>query len=112
MRLSAQYNLGPNPLLTKVLPIGVWNMVATNAVSVPHGLTYAQILEVYTLIHNDTLSTGYPLEYSELFTDWDGDLVWTNTNVSLYRRAGGHFATAAFDDAVMNRGFVTIKYVQ
>lgn len=112
MKVQSQYYLGPSPLLTIVEPIGPWNMVATFSVMVFFRLSYGQIRQVYATIYNDFMNFEYPLGYSRGFATLGGDIEWDGWQVSLLRRAGGFFDDTDFDDAVMNRGFVTVNYVQ
>ena len=112
MRIRSQYNLGPNPLLTKVIPIGVWNMVATPSVTVPHGLSLASIRKAYAIISNDSSTELLPLDFSESLVSPDGQLYCLVTGTYLTRRATGAFDNINYDDGAMNRGYVTIEYIQ
>lgn len=111
MRIRKQYSLGPNPLQTKVLPIGVWNMDGTGTVNVAHGLTLADIREVTVSIIKDDASTQLPLNFASAGGTLSGDFYRSATNVVLARTVGRDFDNINYNDAVMNRGWVVIKYV-
>ncbi len=99
-------------MLTRVVNIGIWNMQVSESVNVAHGLTYNKIRSVFASIVSDTGDTWYPLEHSAGYTDIDGKLIWNAVNIVLFVRVGGYFDNILFNDAVMNRGYVTIGYVQ
>ncbi len=87
-------------------------MQTTPFVNVPHGLTFANIRNVEVNILNDAGNTLYSLRHSDSYTDVDGKLNWNTTNISLLVRAGGYFDSTFFNDTVMNRGYITIEYLQ
>ena len=111
MRVKSQYNLGPNPLRTKVINIGVWDMVATAGVNVAHGLTAANIGTVIVRISNDAGDTFFGLTYSVAYTEVEGQVYWDATDIKMSRRTGGGFDSVSYNDGVMNRGNITIGYV-
>ena len=111
MKVKSQYNLGPNPLLTKVLDIGIWNMDLTPSVTVAHGLTIANIRTVGATIIADSGTVVYSLSYSNAPLNSDGNISWDATDIVLVLRVGGFFDGVAFDDGAMNRGYVIIGYV-
>ncbi len=111
MIIKSQYNLGPNPLLTKVLNIGIWNMDLTPSVSVAHGLVLTKIRTVEATIIADSGTVVYSLRYSNAPLNSDGNISWGAANIVLVQRVGGFFDGVAFDDGAMNRGYVIIGYV-
>lgn len=92
-------------LFEKVVNIGVWDMDATVSVNVPHGIAdFKKIREISVFILDDALtSTGSLLIGGTIyFVD--------ATNISLLRTAAGLYDNTFYNDGVMNRGYVTIKY--
>ena len=87
-------------------------MVATPSVTVPHGLSLASIRKAYAIIWNDSSTELLPLDFSESLVSPDGQLYCLVTGAYLTRRTAGAFDNINFDDGVMNRGFVTIEYVE
>ncbi len=111
MRVKSQYNLGPNPLLTKVIPIGIWDMDVTPSVAIAHGLTLSKIRVVSAFIADDVGTYVYSISYCNDLASPDGRLVVGVTTIGLYCRTGGFFDSIWFDDGAMNRGYITIQYV-
>jgi len=98
----------------KVINIGVWNMDSTSAVSVAHGVTLTKIVSVSGILFNDALSTGDPIPYTGDTDAGDHDLYIssvTTTNVILNRVTGGDFDSTNYNDAVMNRGYILVTYI-
>ncbi len=113
--ITRKYNTG-----VKSLPIGAWDMTATTALAVPHGLTLQKIKGVRATIIIDGQTTTYPLTAMINLTPGGG--VWADaTNINLRRftnaEAGNVYAGAllsAFDNGnfstLQNRGWITIDY--
>ena len=87
-------------------------MQATGFVRIAHGLTLAKIRTVHATIISDSGNSWYSLQHSDTYTDLEGKLNWDATDIVLFVRVGGYFNGLLFNDAVMNRGYVTIGYVQ
>lgn len=102
----------------KRIPIGIWNMDATNVVNVPHGLAgkWKQILSVSVYIRNDNdnlyFSLGEFADFADPLLISGGINQIDNTNIVLRRRTGGGFGFPDFDDGAINRGYVIIMYYQ
>lgn len=100
-----------------VLEIGSWNMDTTAQRAVAHGIgspQYQTIVVGKVIIFHDMGGSIYPLEY---FSDAvDPNLIGggigliTSLNINLYRRTGGPFDGASFDNAAINRGLVPFWY--
>ena len=99
---------------TKIIDIGVWDMVATPSKLIAHGLgLYTKILFAKACIYADDLSKSYPLTgYYRIQAGISGSIEETdNTNINLIRKTGRLFDDVAFDDGVMNRGKIFIFYL-
>lgn len=110
------------PLVTKVVPIGNWNMTVTTSVQVAHGLAdIEKIRSMQAVIRTDAgyssgafgmvdlQSSDYPVVTGAL----QGSIAGVDsTEITLTRLTGGRFDTAAYDHAAYNRGWVTIEYEQ
>lgn len=101
---------------TKIIPIGAWNMNASNSKSVAHGIANLdKIRSVSVMIHDDLGNNYFDLfNYDNGAGNVSGGITTINSTViGLICTAGGHFNTdTAFDDGVVNRGYVTIRYVE
>lgn len=111
----------------KILNIGPWNMDVdkTKVLTAADGLTdnmVDNLLSIKVFIYSDGFvpafgTGGIPLDYINEVADTglvDGgvsDFVGGGFNqIVLYRRTGGHFDNATFNDAVQNRGIAVITY--
>ncbi len=105
-----------NPLHTRVVEIGVWNMDSTTNINVSHGLSTSQIRAMTVSIRRDT---------GEVYDFFDDDGAGTgfhtvsalSTTISLYRKIGGIFDDSGFDKILeedgetdFNRGWIIIQY--
>jgi len=108
-------------LAHKVLEIGDWNMNATAAVVVPHGLgaDFKRIRSVTGIVRNDDDAAYAVIGTSNTGADMDvffkhnngGTFGIDNTNIRIQRLAGGQMgADAIWNDTGFNRGWVTIWY--
>jgi hypothetical protein len=99
---------------TKLIEIGPWNMAATDPLGVAHGLTaleYATASVLCVTIINDADTKREFLGVKQTATGVDNGVRELNsTNVSLTRKTGGQFDDPAYNDAVMNRGYIEIMY--
>ena len=96
-------------LRTKIIAIGVWDMVATAAVSIAHGLTLADIRSVSAIVYKDGNASVYPIDYATNAAV-SGFFYTDSTNVILNRQATSIFNTTDFDAAAVSRGWITITY--
>lgn len=97
---------------TKYINIGAWDMQSTSLLNVAHGLSLPSIRNVSVFVYDDAGTVLRNLTYSEPTVNIpDGGFITGTTNVSLSRRTGGIFDSASFNDGSMNRGFITIQYV-
>lgn len=101
---------GTNIIKTKIINIGDWDMDATNAVNVAHGLTLAKIRSADFTVRDDSDAQYYIASAcstpDELYV-----ILIDATNVQLGRKIGGSFDGVGFDATSFNRGWVTITYV-
>jgi hypothetical protein len=96
----------------KIVNIGDWDMVATLAVNVAHGVTASKIRNVSGIVIDDAATYYYPIASTggatvlDLFVSY-----WDATNVGLVRKAGGVFDHTDFDSTSYNRGWVVVEYI-
>jgi len=103
--------------------IGAWNMDATASVNVTIPAPFdtqdalKRISGVDVIIRNNADTVRIPLDHGDVGGAPVGHSAgsWTLTIagasvITLTRLAGGYFDTAGFNDAVMNRGWVTIRF--
>ncbi len=106
---------GASRLLSKVIPIGDWDMDADNFVTVAHGLDFTKIRSVDVIIRKDNDSGYLPLAFLGNITTgvMDGGWVLVDavSGVTLNRRIGGNFDGGNFNSTSFNRGWITIWYV-
>jgi len=94
-------------LNVKVINISDWDMNATAAVNVAHGLTMANIRHVNILIRNDADNAHRDLEHQG-----DGYYSIDTTNVTLTRKSAGFFQSVDYDSTSFNRGWVIIWSIE
>lgn len=90
-----------------------WNMDTVPQISVAHGLTLSKIRSVDVMIMNNAGTALSPLNIgnyasSSSFPDVDGRYTLDATNITLDKRIGGIFDSAAYNSAT---AYLTIKYV-
>jgi len=98
------------PLREIIRPIGTWNMDVQATKAVPTSIPRPNIHIVQVLILHDTASNKYPINYIDVNGVSAGSWHNVTTGINLVRTAGKFFDSISFDNAVMNRGFVTIWY--
>lgn len=100
----------------KKLSIGPWNMDTTLAAAVAHGLgaKYANVLAISVFILADGGTTYSPLNQFNDAADplliYGGITTIDAVNINMFRRTGGGFDGAAFNDPAQNRGYVIVWY--
>jgi len=102
--------------ITKVIEIGVWDMNTNNTVIVAHGISPTAMLRirhVSAMIQPDNLSSLLPLNSMNTisYNIRGGVSQVTDTNITLARRSSESFDSTFYNDAVMNRGWIFIKYL-
>lgn len=106
---SAITTLGGGNVGIKIMEIGPWNMDSTGETDVAHGLDATKIRSALIEIISDAGVT-YSLTYDASASVNSAYRRDDATNITIVRGAGGFFDSTAFDDAVINRGWVTIFY--
>jgi hypothetical protein len=106
------YVKGRDRIFTKYFNIGPWNMDdgALETITIPVIMNRPTIINISAIIIDDSLLKRYQITHSPT-TDVGGS-VYVNslTSVGLHRTAGGVFDSLFYDDATMNRGYITITY--
>ena len=110
MRIQKEYDLGPDPLKTKELDTGNWNLNSTVSISVAHGLVLADIRECEAFIRNDVNTELFPIDHSDGLVNPDGKIKVDATNVVLTKRVGGLFSGVDWDSVAYNRGWIQLRY--
>ncbi len=103
---------GGKTIKLKVVDIGPWNMDTGANISINHGLNIEKIVCVNIIIFQDLYARIYRLDYSDVYEDADGKYFLDSTKIYLYRRVGGKFDNAAFNDPVINRGHIMLWYYE
>lgn len=95
------------------LNIGVWNMDVDDSKAVPHGLgDRTKIRSCEAVVFPDIGTTMYPLNNTSAAGVVEGAVIaWDDTNIYLYRVAGGAYDSSSFDSLPTNRGYVLITYI-
>ncbi len=106
--------MNPDKVITKVIPIGNWDMNATASVNITHGIADStKILSVAVSIISDNSGVVSDLAKSiDNVTAPGGGYFASSTLILLTRVAGGYYDQVAYDTAVFNRGYVTIQYFE
>ncbi|MCK5605893.1 hypothetical protein KAR91_28610 [Candidatus Pacearchaeota archaeon] len=105
---------GSNTLKTKIIDIGDWDMDATANVNIAHGLTYANIRSVQTIVRDDadlikSVLTSGLIDTAAEVQGYSDQI--TPTNVKLNRKTGGFYDNVSYDSTSYNRGWITITYI-
>jgi hypothetical protein len=101
-----------------IIPIGVWDMDATASVDVNHsfGASFTKIIECIGMIFEDGNVSITPMNQGvdPVTKGYMGAFVSgiNSTIISLQRRPAGAFDNTAYNDGVMNRGYLIIKYIE
>lgn len=117
--LSFLGSQGPsgNGLGLIVRNIGAWNMDGTASVDVSLSISaqtdYSDIMSIEAFILDDTKANLYPISYSPGAGNVAGYAFLTTPaapKATLTRVTSGFFDNTTFNDGVMNRGFVIVRY--
>ena len=105
---TVEFN-GGTPYKRVTINIGDWDMDATSAVSVNHGLSATEwktIRAVHMIIRNDNDDTYYQPDFGT------GGYIrfWGATAFTPTRVAAGQFDSTSFDSTSYNRGWLTFEY--
>jgi hypothetical protein len=102
--------MGNATLLKKIINIGNWDMDATAALNVAHGLTDSKIRSFQAYIIQDaTDDYVYPIDFLSGGAV-AGAMALQGDNISLWRTTSGLFDGIDFDATPFNRGWVVIEY--
>ena len=93
-------------VVEQIYEIGSWNMDSTPVNFTPHGIDNMSIRGIDVIIQNDTQSNVF------LFTVDRGTITFDATNITLSRVVSDFFDNTNFDDETINRGWITLKYIQ
>lgn len=101
----------------KKFNLGPWNMDTTAGIGFDHGLgaSYVKIIGVQVVIFKDTLDQNFALPAaSPVGADVAGAGISgiTAALITISRVTGGLFDSVDFDDAVMNRGYAFVWYME
>jgi hypothetical protein len=92
--------------ISKTINTGPWNIHGTSSLSVAHGLgtSYTGVTSVSTTVTNDgnTTITDFLNHSGNIF-----ELDYTNV---VFTKGSTYYDNANYDNASINRGFITIKY--
>ncbi len=97
-----------------IINIGGWDMNAdaAKAVAIPADIDSKTIRGLLCVINHDNDTAIYPLpQYSTNNEGLWWELVHANDEVSLKRDTGSFWDSVAFDNAAINRGWVTLEFV-
>jgi hypothetical protein len=100
----------------KKIPIGAWDMSAatgSTSVSVYTGILSTKIIFYSTIIFSDAGTAYFLLNFSNAADPTliaGGVAGALSTIINLYRRTGGYFDGASFNDATVNRGYIYAFY--
>ena len=98
-------------LNTKVVDIGDWDMDATAAPTVAHGLTFSKIRTVKVMVRNDADTILIDLKgFDGSTTTPAGYYYVLGASIQLGRVAGKGFDNTSYNSTSYNRGWITIQY--
>ena len=117
---SISFDSGAINVVTAVFEIGVWNMQGTASVTIDTGIEPRNVIGVKATIFNDSVDaivTELPdaITAAHLVSEQSSRWIWnvtgasaTSTIVSLQRTGGGDYDNGAYNDEVINRGYLTV----
>lgn len=110
-QLDNKADIGSAALNSSTFNIGAWNMDATSSITVAHGIASGRtrIKAVSVKIYNDAGNFAWDFSAGPSPNN-DAIIDWNDTIVGMSRVNGGGFDSIAYDDAVMNRGEITVFY--
>ncbi len=112
MEIFNPYTHPPEPLLTEVFDIGIWNMVATPSITIDVGFIYSSWRFVQIKIDNDVWSVCSKLSIDGMTSGyWEHSVATGNTILSLYRGVGGRYNSIDYDRATGNRGNILLVHI-
>lgn len=88
----------------KTVAIGLWDMQTTGSVSIAHGLTLSKIRMWQVTIGNDAGTNKVDFEGA-------GAVAVGASTMTLIRASGGTFDSTDYNDGTIDRGTITIWYV-
>jgi hypothetical protein len=95
-------------LAKKIIEIGPWNMLSVASVNIAHGIAdHKKIRHVVAAIRSD--DDSYLTSTSELGAATNAGTLVNGSNI-VVAAGTGSYRSVAYDDAVMNRGWITIEY--
>ena len=98
----------------KRLEIGAWDMDANGSIAVLHGLSATEYLTCTNISASILHDTDNIYDFSSAFRSGqstDNHLRIDSSNFRITRAEDGFFDNTNFDDATMNRGFITFEYI-
>ena len=98
-------------LNTKILEIGDWDMDATTGVTVAHGLTLANIMEISAVIRTDAATAHISFIDDDALAGGVNALWADATLIHINRTTGGRYDSTAYNQTSFNRGFIVVKYI-
>lgn len=106
--------IDPNGVVIKCrkYDIGAWNMDTTDVVELTHGLDRTKILMMQARILDDLGQYSDDLVAPDVDISTAGACYADDTTIYLDRTLGGYFDSTDWDDAVMNRGYVLVWYIE
>lgn len=106
-RVDSLFN--PNKIITSMIPIGDWNMVANSYVEVNTYIPASSILDIKAIIYNDAGVQAYPLTISGS-VGVGYAISWTTPTFATLSRSSGVFDNVNYDSTGYNRGFIIIQH--
>jgi hypothetical protein len=116
--ITAIYRKANAEVVTKIIPIGDWNMNTTGTLTVAHGVTMSKIRSISAVIYPDNSLEVYPL--TGLLNLTPGGSIYAGAiNCNLFRFSDAQaaytgslsaFGNSSFSATSFNRGWITIEY--
>lgn len=110
---SSLPDTGIKILNKKIIEIGDWNMDATGAIIVLHGLTdFLKVRSITAMIINDDSTLIDTLDkFTSSNQQSEGGIgSVSDMVVSLVRKTSGIFDSTSYDSTSFNRGFITVEF--
>lgn len=103
-----------NQVRTEIIELGDWDMVATPALSIAHGLVYEDIISAEAFVRNNANTEKYNIGTGVNVSNttpqgFIGKI--DSTNIDIIRLDSGRFDNVFYNATSYNRGWLIVTYI-
>lgn len=98
-------------IIKELVEIGAWDMQGTANKTISWSLPSGKrITSINATIYADTGSSALPINYNDSVYVVSGNCFYNGTGFRCDRISAGIFNSSSFNDAVINRGVISVEY--